>query len=259
MSSLRYDTIVAMNTNKFAYNKYVAEILGTLLLVLVAVTAPVLLGSGFLGIIVSSVALIFIVYLFGNVSGAHVNPALTISALTMKKISWQDAVLYVCSQLIGAGIALMIIKNIPSFPFADLASKGLSTGSLFAGEFVGTMIFAMAFSAVINGKTEKGTNGFVIGFGLLFGLLFANIISGGVGSLNPAVALGSNLMNWVLFVAPILGAIVGAWAYKIVAFGSICGCDSLCDDSCGCGFCHKKAKAVHSHTHEHAHSTESAE
>ena len=231
-----------MNTNKIAYNKYVAEIVGTLILVLVVALS----GSGLSVIIFAGIAYAFIVYLFGDISGAHANPAFTLAALTMKKIKWQDAILYICAQLIGAGIALIILKNIAGFTFTNINTiEGLTTWSMLRAEIIGTAIFALAFSAMIHGKTTKSNVGFIAGVGLFFGLLFANM-AGGVGVLNPAVAVGANLLNWTTIVGPIVGALIGAWLYRFIALGNLCGCNSLCDESCFCGFCHRRAKVSQS-------------
>ena len=238
LNRLRGAIINAMNTNKIAYNKYVAEIIGTLMLVLVVALS----GSGLSVIIFAGIALAFIVYLFGDVSGAHFNPAFTIAAWTMKKIKWQDAILYICAQLIGAGIALMILKNIPGFTFTDInAIPNLTIGSIFRAEVIGTAVFALGFAAMIHGKTTRSNVGFVVGVGLFFGLLFANM-AGGVGVLNPAVAIGANLLNWATILGPIIGALIGAWIYRFIVLGNFCGCNSSCENTCGCGFCHKKSR-----------------
>ena len=227
-----------MNTNKISYNKYVAEIIGTLILVLVVALS----GSGLSVIIFAGLAYAFIVYLFGDISGAHANPAFTIAAWTLKKIKWQEAILYICAQLIGAGIALIILKNIAGFQFTNInAIEGLTVWTLLKAEIIGTAIFAMAFAAVLYGKTTKSNVGFVAGVGLFFGLLFANM-AGGVGVLNPSVAVGANLLNWATIVGPIIGALIGVWLYRFIVLGNFCGCNSSCDESCFCGFCHRKAK-----------------
>ncbi|MEI6553319.1 MAG: aquaporin [bacterium] len=224
-----------MNTNKISYNKYLAEIIGALLLVLVVALS----GSGLSVIIFAAIAYAFIVYLFGEVSGAHANPAFTIAAWTMKKIKWQDALLYICAQLIGAGIALIILKNITGFQFTNInAIDGLTIWAILKSEIIGTAIFAMAFAAALHGKATKSNVGLVLGFGLFFGLLFANM-AGGVGVLNPAVAIGANLLNWATIVGPIIGALIGAWLYRFIVLGNLCGCGTACDSTCGCGFCHK--------------------
>ena len=225
-----------MNTNKISYNKYIAEVLGTLILVLIAALS----GTGLGSVIFVGLTLAFIVYLFGDISGAHVNPAFTIAAWTMKKIKWQDAILYICSQLIGAGIALIILKNIPKFVSTN-ATAGVPWGALLVSEIIGMIIFSFAFSAAIHGKTTKSNVGFVIGLGLSLGLLFASI-AGGPGVLNPAVAIGTGALHWATIVGPILGALIGAWLYRVALYGKPCGCDADCDSSCSCGICHKKAK-----------------
>ncbi len=226
-----------MNTNKISYNKYVAEIIGTLMLVLVVALS----GAGLSAIVFAGLVLAFIVYLFGDISGAHVNPAFTIAALSMKKIKWQDAVLYICSQLIGAGLALIILKNIPDFKFTDINALGsASAWKIFMAEIVGMIIFSFGFSAVLYKKTTKSNSGFIVGMGLFFGLLAANIITGGIGVLNPAVAIGTNMLNWATIIAPIIGALIGTWLYRFMVIGSFCGCDACCGKSCGgCGTCKK--------------------
>jgi len=239
VSSLPCDIIIAMNTNKISYNKYVAEIIGTLMLVLVVALS----GAGLSAIIFAGMALAFIVYLFGDVSGAHVNPAFTIAAFTMKKIKWQDAILYICAQLIGAAIALIILKSLPGFTFTDISAiSGLTTLTIFKSEIVGAIIYAFAFSAMVHGKATKSNVGLMVGMGLFFGLLAANIITGGVGILNPAVSVGTNMLNWATIIGPIVGALIGAWLYRFIILGNFCGCHSNCEGSCTCGFCHKKSK-----------------
>ena len=227
-----------MNTNKIAYNKYVAEIIGTLILVLV-----VALSGSQIVLIFSALAYAFIVYLFSDISDAHMNPAFTIAALTMKKIKWQDAVLYICAQLIGAGIALMILKNIPDYKFIDLTKDmpTLALSTIFKTEVIGAAIFALGFGAMIHGKTTRSNAGFVMGMALFFGLLFANM-AGGIGLLNPAVAIGSNILNWATIIGPIVGAVIGAWIYRFIVLGNFCGCNSSCENTCGCGFCHKGSR-----------------
>ena len=212
----------AMNTNKISYNKYVAEIFGTLILVLaVAVSSSLDIA----GIVVAGLALAFGVYLFGDISGAHLNPAFTITALTMKKIKWQDGVTYICSQLIGAGLALIILNSIGggSVNLTD----GIDSKVLMYSEFIGSIIFSFAFAAAIHGKTTKSNVGLVLGMGLIFGV-FAAKIAGGLGVLNPAVAIGINASHWVTIVMPIVGVLVGSWIYRFMALGKLCECDSNC-------------------------------
>jgi len=238
VSSLQYDIIPGMNTNKISYNKYVAEIIGALILVMVVALS----GAGLSAIIFVGLAYAFVVYLFGDISGAHANPAFTIAALTMKKIKWQDAILYICAQLIGAGLGLIILKNI-GFTFMDIKSiESLTLSKLFFAEVIGSAVFAMAFAASLHGKTTKSNNGLILGFGLFFGLLFANIITQGVGILNPAIAIGVSVLNWATILGPIAGALIGAWLYRFTVLGNLCGCNSTCDSSCFCGFCHRGSK-----------------
>ena len=219
-----------MNTSKISYGKYIAEIIGVIILSLVVAYAGQL-GNVAWVLTLPPIALMLIVYLFGGVSGAHVNPAFTISAWSMKKIGWRDAVLYLCSQFIGAGIALMILKQ-AGVQLMDFSAVQTPASTLFFAEVVGTTIFSLAFAAVLHKQTSKDTSGLTVGVGLMFGIMFA-LICHGVGALNPAVAIAINAINWALILGPIVGALIGTWLYKAVivlskANGSVCDCD------CGC-------------------------
>jgi len=237
---------MAMNTNKISYNKYVAELIGTLVLVLIIAIA--LSAQGLTTILFSGLALAFVVYLFSDISGAHFNPAFTIAAFTMKKIKWQDALLYLCAQFIGAGLALIIIKSMGGA--SGNLTDTMSASKLFVSEMVGAAIFSMSFAATLHGKTTRSNVGFVMGMGLFIGALFANV-SGGLGILNPAVAVGISALHWATIVGPIVGAFIGAWIYRFIVYGNLCGCDEE-GTSCGWTMFHKKSK-VHNHENGHNH------
>jgi aquaporin Z len=102
--------------------KYIAEMIGTLALVLVGCGAAVIAGDkiGFLGISFDfGLAVLAMVYAIGNISGCHVNPAITIAMLVAGKINGKDAAFYILFQCIGAiagaGILLAIAQGLPDY------------------------------------------------------------------------------------------------------------------------------------------------
>ena len=95
--------------------KYLAEITGTFILTFTVILS--LAGAAPMATPVAAALAVGIgVYMFGSLSGAHFNPAITLGVLAVRKISVQDAVLYITSQLIGAGIATILARTIVQMP-----------------------------------------------------------------------------------------------------------------------------------------------
>jgi aquaporin Z len=200
--------------------KYTAELIGTFALTLVVIltssTMPAL--TPFL----AALTLGLFVYTIGPVSGAHINPAITLGALSIKKIDGRDALFYIISQFLGAGAAL-----ITGGFMLQAASKELNVNAPFLPDFfggemgvglaeaLGAFFFAFGIASVIYGKTPKDASGAVIGGSLLIGISIASTVSAGI--LNPAVALGVNALNLMYLLGPIVGAVAGMWAYKAVS------------------------------------------
>jgi aquaporin Z len=191
--------------------KYIAEALGTFALALVValslagtfpVPTPILAG----------LALGLFVYSVGHISGAHINPAVTIGAWTLKKISGMDALLYVVSQFIGAALALLVVSATLGMPHLAVTD---SWTTAFA-EALGTFFFAFGIASVIYGKTPSQLSGVVVGGSLFLGITIAALV-GSNGVLNPAVALGIGSFSVVYALAPVLGSVLGMQAYKYLA------------------------------------------
>lgn len=198
-----------------------AELIGTFLL-----TTAVLTTSG--NVIVAAVTLLVLVVIFSRISGAHVNPAVTIAMLATRQISFWKAFGYVAAQLLGAMLALIVMtKFVGANPDAELS--GLSvfkvrelTGTwlpVFA-EALGAMILGLGVASTVMSKKDGFDGAFAIGGALLIGLIVATLGSAGV--INPAVALGASAYTgnwwtvWAYALAPIVGAAAGAWLYKLM-------------------------------------------
>ncbi len=191
-------------------HKYLVELIGTFLLTLAVIFSI----YGVLGIAISIIAAFILglwVYLTGHISGAHINPAITMGALAIKKIGVRDAVAYMIAQFAGAILAMFVASSLNIANYIPL-STGLSVG---VAEFLGMVLFAFGVASVIYGQTSKGLSGAVIGTSLFFGIFFAGSVSNGV--LNPAVALGIDSFNLAYILGPLLGAAAGMFLFKFLS------------------------------------------
>jgi len=188
--------------------KYIAEGLGAGVLTLVvglsivsefAVATPVL----------AALVLGLFVYTIGFLSGCHINPAVTIGAWSIGKISLHDALWYIVAQVVGALVALFMFFLIGVTP----AMSGVDTLSIGIAELAGAFIFAFGIASVVYGRTPSAVSGVVIGLSLLLGIALC-VLLGGAGVLNPAVAFGIGMLSPMYLLAPIAGAVLGMQAYK---------------------------------------------
>lgn len=206
---LKYSS-VKISSRLNTMKKYLAEFIGTFALsfvVLLAVTSktvplpiPVIAG----------LTLAIFVYIIGSISGCHINPAVTLGLLSVKKISPKDAVSYIIAQSLGAVFAVLVAKG---FGVASHLVPGAFTGETFFAEMLGAFFFNFGIAAVVYGKAKEQMSGFVVGGSLLFGIIIASF-AGASGILNPAVALAINSLTVVYLFAPIVGAIIGFQIYR---------------------------------------------
>ncbi|MSU75170.1 MAG: hypothetical protein EXS55_01505 [Candidatus Magasanikbacteria bacterium] len=187
--------------------KYFAEGLGTFLLSFVVIaslhgTFPVstpLLAGLTLGLMV---------YVIGSISGAHINPAVTVGIWSIGKIKTPEAIKYIFAQFIGAGVALYLGRYLGWETTLSVAN----TARVIFAEFIGTAFFTLGIAAVVLGKVPTDVHGVVIGGSLLLGLSLAALGSNAV--LNPAVALGIGSFSWSYVVAPIIGSVAGMNVFR---------------------------------------------
>ncbi|MBI5155946.1 aquaporin [Candidatus Peregrinibacteria bacterium] len=192
---------------------YAAEFLGTAILTLLvslSLVRTLLVPTP----IIAGLTLGMIVFAFGPVSGAHVNPAVTLSLLSIKKITPRDAGYYILAQIGGALLAMLLTfaltGMIPALYPKDAVD--LHTLQVVLAEAFGAFVFVSGICAVVYGKVKPEFGGFVVGGSLLMGILLASGISNGV--LNPAVALGIGSLSVSYVVGPILGGAAAAWMYR---------------------------------------------
>ncbi len=197
-----------------------AEFLGTFVLVFAGTGAIVInqASSGVIGH--AGIALTFglvvlaMIYTFGDVSGAHINPAVTIGFAVARRFPWSDVPLYLVSQLAGAFAASGLLKVL--FPGPGTLGATLPAGSVsqsFILEVVLTAILMLVVLSVSTGAKEKSiTAGIAIGAVVGLEAMFAGPICG--ASMNPARSLAPAIVSghfehlWLYPVATVLGALI---------------------------------------------------
>ncbi len=223
-------TAVAPEIN--ATKKYVAELIGTMVLVLMgcgsAVIASFYIGN--VGIAFAfGLAVLGMVYAIGSISGCHINPAISISMLVAGKLSVKDTAFYVVFQCVGAIIGAGILYAIAiGNPLYSLATSGLganmyttySLASALIAEIVLTFIFVLVVHGSTSERAPKGFAGLSIGLTLVLIHLVAIPIDGTsvnpARSLGPALFVGGTALSqlWLFIVAPIIGGILAAIVWK---------------------------------------------
>jgi aquaporin Z len=192
-----------MNTRALA-----AEFIGTFVLAFL-VFLSITLGLPIETPVVAGLTLGFFVYAVGSVSGAHLNPAVTVGLLAVGKIKPRDAVGYVIVQML-AGFAALAIGQL----LLGGGTQMLGDDDVFIvfSEGLGAFILLLGISAVAHGRVSAEASGLTIGSALTLGILAAS--AGSYGVLNPAVAIAVGTLSVSYLAAPVGGAIVGALVYR---------------------------------------------
>lgn len=201
-------------------NRYVAEGIGTFALVLTGCGAIIVNDSfggtlGHAGIsLVFGLIVMAMIYSIGNVSGAHINPAVTIGFLFAGRISRKLVLPYIGVQVLGAVTAAVVLRLL--FPDHDTLGSTLpAVGTLqaFCLEFLLTFILMFVILNVSTGHKEKGIMaGVAVGGTVALSALFGGPVTG--ASMNPARSLGPALVSgnisslWIYLAAPFAGAIL---------------------------------------------------
>lgn len=190
----------------------VAEFMGTAILVLVAlVLSQTTAVSYFIGTSVAA-ALAVIYMIFGSISGAHVNPAITFGMWTARKISTLRAASYIASQMLGGLAALELYQY---FTNRTLPGKNLAFSTpMWLAEVVGTAVLAMALAAAIAKAYDTFTTSVLYGVSYFVGILIAATAS--AAYLNPAIALGVRNWNAVYVLGPLVGGLIGVNLYNML-------------------------------------------
>ncbi|MBE6912243.1 MAG: aquaporin [Ruminococcaceae bacterium] len=214
--------------------KYLAEFIGTFVLVLFACgTAAVVRCSAEVetGYLLTALAfglvIVAMAYSIGNISGCHINPAVSIAMLVSKKMTAKDFTGYVIAQFLGAiaGAAVLgaIVGN----------DSGLGANALYNNdawlsiviEVILTFVFVIAILGVTSKESNGSVAGIVIGLTLtlvhILGISFTGTSVNPARSFGPALLVGGDALSsvWVFIVAPLAGGILAAITYKFLSSG----------------------------------------
>ena len=213
--------------------KYISEFVGTCVLVLMGCGVAVVVGCGnAAGIAATSLAfglvIVAMAYSIGNVSGCHINPAVSLAMLISKKISVKDFIGYVIAQCLGAiaGAAILGVF-LGSFKVLGANGFGSAMGATNAWiailvEVILTFIFVLTILGVTSKKENANVSGIVIGLCLtlvhLIGIYFTGTSVNPARSFGPALLQGGTALEqlWVFIVGPLVGAALAAIFNKFV-------------------------------------------
>ena len=214
--------------------KYICEFIGTAVLVLFGCgTAVVSRGDLVATALAFGLSIIAMAYVIGNISGCHVNPAVSLAMLINKKMSVKDFIGYVVAQVIGAfvgaGILYFILDRtgaavigLGTNGFAENSTLGLNMAGAFVTEVILTFVFIYTILGVTSDKDKSNIAGLVIGLTLTFvHLIGINLTGTSVNparSLAPAVIMGGEALKqvWLFIVAPFIGAALSAIVFKLL-------------------------------------------
>jgi MIP family channel proteins len=206
-----------------------AELIGTFALVFAgcgAIIADSVYGNalGAVGVsLVFGLVIMVMVYATGHLSGAHINPAVSVAFTLTRHFPARDAVAYIVAQLAGATLAAFVLVAIWTDQPADLGATvpSVGPGSALVYELVLTaflmfVIMAVATDARAAGAAAAIAIGGTVGLDALFGGQVTGASMNPARSLGPALAAGQWTDFWIYVGGPVLGAAVGAFAYQLV-------------------------------------------
>ena len=217
--------------------KYFAECVGTFVLTFLGCGTAMFLGCGTpAGVVGTAIAfglaVVAMAYTIGEISGCHINPAITLGVALSGRMSWKDAVGYWVGQVIGgilAGAVLLLLTKVVAAPdlTGGLGSNGVANaggvGGAFLVEVIATFIFVLVVLGATDAKYGAGKPaGLAIGLSLiLIHLVCINLTGTSVNparSIGPAIFAGGDALKdlWVFICAPLVGGAIAALVWKIM-------------------------------------------
>lgn len=220
--------------------KYLAEMVGTMVLVLMGCGSAVFAGNaagavsagvGTIGVALAfGLSVVAMAYTIGNISGCHINPAITLGVWLSGRMSGKDAIMYMVFQVIGAIIGSAVLFGLVSAgthngPTAT-GSNSFADGCMLQA-FVAELVFTFIFVLVVLGSTDskKGAGNFAgLAIGLTLVLIHIVCIPITGTSVNPARSIGPAIFEggramsqlWLFIVAPLAGGAAAALAWKCI-------------------------------------------
>jgi len=212
--------------------KYIGEFIGTAVLVLFGTGIAVVSGGNLVATALAfGLSIVAMAYVIGNISGCHINPAVSLAMLINKKIETKDFIYYVIAQILGAlagtSLLYLILKNttigvesLGANGYGTLSATNITLLGALVTECILTFVFIYTILGVTSDESKSNIAGIVIGLTLTFvHLLGINLTGTSVNparSIAPAIFLGGKALAqvWVFVVAPLVGAALAAIVYK---------------------------------------------
>jgi aquaporin Z len=218
--------------------KYLAELVGTMVLVLLGCGAAVFAGTGqpfapvgTLGVAFAfGLSVVAMAYTIGKISGCHINPAITMGVWLSGRMSGRDAVMYMVFQVIGAiaGSAILWILAAGSGSTTTLTGANAFADGAMVRAFVAELVFTFIFVLVVLGSTSAGAHGKFAGLAIGLALVLIHIVCIPITgtSVNPARSVGPAVFEavggsvralgqlWLFIVAPLAGGALAALVWK---------------------------------------------
>ena len=210
--------------------KYIAEFIGTFVLVLLAcgvaaATGCIVPEAGYVATALAfGLVIVAMAYSIGNISGCHINPAVSIAMLISGKMSVKDFFGYIVAQFAGAIAGAAVLLAILGKD-SGLGANGLYNGDVWLSlliEVILTFVFVLAILGVTSKVENSSVAGLVIGLALvlvhLFGIPFTGTSVNPARSFGPALFVGGAALSnvWVFIVAPLVGGALAALVYKFL-------------------------------------------
>ncbi|MDO4283672.1 MAG: MIP family channel protein [Clostridia bacterium] len=213
--------------------KYISEFIGTAILVIFGCGSAITngYGGGYIGIALSfGLVIVAMAYSIGNISGCHINPAVSLAMLISKKMSVKDFIGYVISQVLGAiaGAALLMFlfgteNGLGTNAYGSGTDANLTLIQALIAEIVLTFTFVMTILGVTSKKEYSSIAGVVIGLSLtlvhIMGLPLTGTSVNPARSIGPALFMGGEALSqiWLFIVAPLIGAAIAAVLYNFLS------------------------------------------
>ncbi len=207
--------------------KYICEFVGTLMLVLLACGVAVATDVHYLGTALAfGLVIVAMAYSIGNVSGCHINPAVSVGMAISGRMTWKECAKYVVAQILGAiaGAALLgvILRSFTALGANSYNGTTVTVWIALLVEVILTFVFVLTILGVTDKKENGHATGIIIGLTLtlvhLFGIPFTETSVNPARSIGPALLQGGTALSqlWVFIVAPLIGAALASLFYKYV-------------------------------------------
>ncbi len=192
----------------------VAEFLGTGFLTLLVLSVQrSTIGVPFFVALIAGLTAIAMVFMFGDLSGAYLNPAIAIGLWTARRLSTLKTVVLVAAELLGAWAAYYVYTYFVDNKLTNIG--GHFSGRTLAAEAVATGVLGLIWAAASFKKWPRSLTAPAVGLGIVIAMIAAS--TAGIGLANPALALGVRAWVWGTYVlGPVIGAVVGVNLYGLL-------------------------------------------